>query len=130
MQKALENKFKESLFIEQLMVIGENQKYPAAIIVPDFVHLKQWCDKNNISYKNNNDIIHNPEVISCIQQEVTNFNRELGNTEQIKKFRLLDSEWTTANGELTATLKLKRKIIAEKYKTVISDIYGEETVHA
>ena len=126
--QALENKFKESQFIEQIMVIGENQKFPSALIVPDFSTLKRWCNDNNISYQTNNDIIHNPKVISCIQQEVSTFNRDFGNTEQIKKFRLLDSEWTTASGELTATLKLRRKIIAEKNKSLIGEIYGEEIV--
>jgi long-chain acyl-CoA synthetase len=124
--QAIENKFKESQFIEQLMVIGENQKYPAALIVPDFNFLKKWCEDNEIPFNSNKELIQNEKIISQIQQEVNNFNKDLGNTEQIKKFRLLDCELTTANGELTATLKLKRKIIAEKYKSLIQDIYGEE----
>lgn len=128
--QALENKFKESEFIEQLMVIGENQKYPSALIVPDFAYLKKWADENKISYSSNNDLIKNENVIAQIQHEVSRFNKDLGNTEQIKKFRLIGSEWTTATGELTATLKLRRKIIAEKYKSEIEKIYGEESNQA
>jgi long-chain acyl-CoA synthetase len=127
--QGLENKFKESLFIEQLMVIGENQKFASALIVPDFAFLRKWCDEKNISYSSNADIIRNDQVIERIQQEVTGFNREFGNTEQIKKFRLMDAEWTILSGELTATLKLRRKFIAEKYKSTIDAIYGEESVH-
>lgn len=127
--QAIENKLKESLFIEQIMVIGENQKFAGALIVPDFAYLKQWCETNNIQFKSNRDIIRDNDIVAMFQQEVLTYNKELGNTEQIKKFRLMDSEWTTASGELTATLKLRRKIIAEKYKSAIADIYGEETIH-
>jgi long-chain acyl-CoA synthetase len=127
--QALENKFKESVFIEQIMVIGENKKYPAALIVPDFAVLTKWCDEHNIAYKSANDMIHNSSVISLIDQEVKKYNSDFGNTEQVKNFRLIAGEWTTASGELTATLKLKRKIIAEKYKNLIDEIYNEEAVN-
>jgi long-chain acyl-CoA synthetase len=127
--QGLENKFKESLFIEQLMVIGENQKFASALIVPDFAYLRKWCEEKNIPHHSNEEIIRNELVIARIQQEVTQFNKEFGNTEQIKKFRLMDAEWTIQGGELTATLKLRRKFIAEKFKSYIDAIYGEESVH-
>ncbi len=126
--QAIENKFKESLFIEQIMVIGENQKFASALIVPDFSHLKKWCDENGIDFTSNENVVRNEKVIERIQRDVTDFNRDFGNTEQIKKFRLLDKEWTIDSGELTPTLKLKRKIISEKYKSCIGEIYGEEAV--
>jgi long-chain acyl-CoA synthetase len=127
--QALENKFKESNYIEQIMVIGENRKFAAALIVPDFAGLKNWCELNNINFNNNKDIINNPKVYALLQEEVKTYNKNFGNTEQIKKFRLVDSEWTTATGELTATLKLKRKIIAEKYKNLIEEIYNEASIN-
>ena len=126
--QAMENKFKESAFIEQIMVIGENRKFPAAIIVPDFAYLKQWCQLHEISVTSNSEIIKNSKVVERIQQDVNEFNKDFGNAEQIKKISLLDKEWTTATGELTATLKLKRKIISEKYKSTIEEIYAEENL--
>ncbi len=122
--QAMENKFKESSFIEQIMVIGENRNFPAALIVPDFNYLKQWCELHRIPYVSNIDIIKNANVLERINQDIKEFNKDYGNAERIKKVSLLDKEWTTASGELTATLKLKRKIIAEKYKSNIEEIYS------
>jgi long-chain acyl-CoA synthetase len=90
--QAIENKFKESEFIEQIMVIGESQKFPAALIVPDFQFLKKWCDLHEISYQNNSDIIRNNKVIERIELDVSELNKDFGNAEQIKKFKLLDKE--------------------------------------
>ncbi len=123
--QAIENKFKESLFIEQIMVIGENRKFPSALIVPAFAHLKKWCEIKGIPFSSNADGIKNPEVISRIKKEVDELNQNFGQTEQIKKFELIDKEWTPDSGDLTPTLKLKRKIIAEKNKALIEKIYGE-----
>lgn len=123
--QALENKFKESQFIEQIMVIGENRKFPSALIVPDFVHLKKWCEIHSISFTSNNDLISKQEVVNRLQKEVDLFNSDFGQSEQIKKFVLLANEWTIDSGELTATLKLKRKIINEKYNTLIEKMYSE-----
>ena len=124
--QAIENKFKESNFIEQIMVIGENQKYASALIVPDFNYLKNSCNQSGISFSNNSDIIKNDKVLTAIRNDVAMLNKEFGNTEQIKKIKLVDKEWTIDGGELTATLKLKRKKIAEKYMTLIEEIYNEE----
>jgi long-chain acyl-CoA synthetase len=123
--QALENKFKESMFIEQLMIIGENKKFPAAIIVPSFAHLKTWCELKNISYGSNGEMIKNPEVIARIQKEVDEYNKDFGQTEQVKKFELVGKEWTPDSGDLTPTLKLKRKVIAERNKELIEKIYSE-----
>lgn len=123
--QALENKFKESQFIEQIMVLGENRKFPSALIVPDFAHLKKWCEIHNITYTDNQDLIRKPEVIDRIQKEVDTFNSDFGQAEQIKKFTLLPNEWTVDSGELTATLKLKRKIINEKNNSLVEKMYSE-----
>lgn len=123
--QALENKFKESLFIEQIMVIGENKKFPAALIVPAFAFLKKWCEEKGIAFTSNAEVIKNNEVIGRIKKEVDEMNLNFGQVEQIKKFELLDAEWTPDSGDLTPTLKLKRKIIAEKNKKLIDKIYGE-----
>ena len=123
--QAIENKLKESPFIEQLMVIGENRKFPAALIVPSFSHLKGWCEHKNIPYSSPEEMIRNAEVIQRIQQEVEAFNQNLSHYEQVKKMELLPREWTTASGDLTPTLKLKRKIITERNKALIEKIYSE-----
>jgi long-chain acyl-CoA synthetase len=127
--QAIENKFKESLFIEQIMVIGENRKFASALIVPNFEHLRKWCKVNNIECNSNGDMIRNAAVVDRIQQDVNSLNRDFGHAEQIKKFRLLENEWTIPGGELTATLKLRRKIIIDKYRPVIEEIYETETVN-
>lgn len=121
----IENKFKESPFIEQLMVIGENQKFPAALIVPSFNHLRHWCESKHIPYTVPEEMILNPVVIARFRQEVEEYNKGLSQYEQVKKIELLPKEWTTDSGDLTPTLKLKRKIIAERNKLLVEKIYGE-----
>jgi long-chain acyl-CoA synthetase len=123
--QAMENKFKESRFIEQIMVIGENQKFPAALIVPNFAFIRDWLKREQIECKDdsNYSICNHSKVIDKINKEVSTFNENYGNWEQIKKFNLLDQEFSIEGGELTPTLKLKRKIILEKYKDVVTKLY-------
>jgi long-chain acyl-CoA synthetase len=121
----IENKLKESPFIEQVMVIGENQKFPSALIVPSFLHLKKWCEENGIQDASNEELVKNPKVIEEVKQAVDKCNSELGSFEQIKKFEVLPREWTIDSGELTATLKMKRKVIMEHNKQVVEKIYGQ-----
>ncbi|MBK9524660.1 MAG: long-chain fatty acid--CoA ligase [Bacteroidetes bacterium] len=123
--QALENKFKESSFIEQIMVIGENRKFPSALIVPSFAHIQKWCEIKGLPFTNADDMIRHHEVIDRIQKEIEDFNKDFGQTEQIKKFELLSKEWTIDSGELTATLKLRRKIISEKFSRQIEKMYAE-----
>jgi len=120
----IENKFKESPFIDSLVVLGENQKFAAALIVPDFVHLKSYCDVKGIEYKTNEEIINNPTIKARFQKEIDKFNRSFGNYEQIKKFELLTDEWSVESGELTANLKLKRRYIYKKYSEKIEQLFG------
>ncbi len=121
--QVMENKFKESRFIEQIMVIGEGEKHPSAIIQPDFVFLESWCKLKGIEFKNNTYAINNKEIIARFQFEVDELNKEYPNYEQIKKFELVDTIWAIYSGELTPTLKLKRKFILSKYQNLVEKIY-------
>jgi long-chain acyl-CoA synthetase len=120
----LENKIKESPFIDQIMVIGENQKFAAALVVPDFEHMRTWCKIKGIPYTTNTEMIQNKEFGSRVKKELDCFNKQFGDTEQIKKFELIDHEWTVETGEITANLKLKRRTIHEKYENLINAIYN------
>ncbi|MFN5415641.1 MAG: AMP-dependent synthetase/ligase [Flavobacteriia bacterium] len=126
--QAMENKFKESRFIEQMMVVGENQKFPAAFIVPNFAFIREWSKrkKNNLENLSNEELASNEVVIARINQSVEKLNANYGNWEQIKKIKLLANEFSIEGGELTPTLKLKRKIILEKYKNELAAIYAED----
>jgi long-chain acyl-CoA synthetase len=119
----VENRLKESPFIDTLMVVGENQKFAAAIIVPDFNHLRGWCQIKGMNYTTNKQMVETERIVKRFHKEIHKFNRHLGATEQIKAFKLLDTEWTVDSGELTATLKLKRKLINARYKTEIDNLF-------
>jgi long-chain acyl-CoA synthetase len=123
--QAMENKFKESRFIEQIIVIGENEKFPSAFIVPNFAFIRDWAPKNNISIGDgsNKGIIESADIINLLNSEVETFNKFYGHWEQLKRFELLDHELSIDTGELTPTLKPKRKIILEKYKELYNKIY-------
>jgi long-chain acyl-CoA synthetase len=119
----LENKFKESPYIEQVMVIGENERFPAALILPNFPAIRGWCDRNNIAYTTNAEMVKDQRVINKIQSVIDHFNQGFGHWEQVKKFELLSDEWSIDGGELTPKLSLKRKVILEKYKSLVENIY-------
>jgi len=120
----IENKFKESLFIEQIMVIGENEKFASAIISPNFNFLHNWCSRHGVNFRDNSELINNPLVIDRYQREVVLINKTLGQTEHIKRLRLVTEEWSQLTGELSPTLKLKRKYLHDKYKNLIEEIYS------
>lgn len=122
--QVVENRFKESNFIEQIMVVGENEKFAGAIICPNFEFLHGWCFNHKISYRDNKDLIQIPEVIERFQQEVDRINLSLGTYQQLKKFELTCQEWLTETGELSPTLKVKRKFLKEKYKIKLDRMYG------
>ena len=121
----IEGKFAESQFINMMMVVGENQKFAAALIVPNFEHLKTWCEENDVPYTNNTEIIKNKAVIDRFRKEVDKYNKFFGDYEQVKRFELVDREWTIEEGEITPSLKIRRKIIAEHFKDLIDGIYAE-----
>ncbi len=122
--QVLENKLKESRFIEQIMVIGENEKHPAALISPDFTSLKAYCETHNISYSDQKDLVGKEAVVHKIMEEVNQYNHLFGNWEQIKKIELTAITWSVETGELTPTLKLKRKFIMQKYAHLVRKIYA------
>jgi long-chain acyl-CoA synthetase len=126
----IEDKFKESSFIDTLIVLGENQKFAAALIVPDFNDLKSWCESKGIEYTTNSEMINLSRIKKRFKKEVDFYNTFFGETEQIKKFELMECEWTSFSGELTPTLKIKRAYISTKYESIINKLFtnGEETL--
>ena len=120
----VENRFKESPLIEQILVVGEGEKFAAAIISPAFEYLHGWCFKNKIKFRDNTDLIRNPKVLERYQKEVDKINKTLGRHQQIKKFELTCREWTPETGELSPTLKLKRNYLKKLYKIKLDHIYG------
>lgn len=120
----IENKLVESSYIEQIMVVGSGQKFAGALIVPAFKHLRDWCEENGIAVTDNHSIIKNEKVQAFIKDIVHELNQNFNPVEQVKKFELLPYEWTVDGGELTPTLKLKRKVIMEKYKDAVAAIYS------
>jgi len=119
----IEEKFTQSPFIENMVVLGENQKFAATLIVPDFVFLKQWAKKNNIDYNSNEEAVKNPDIKKQFERVVKEYNVFFGDTEKIKKFELIADEWSQDNGILTPTLKVKRRVIQEKYAKVIEGLF-------
>lgn len=122
--QVIENKFKESQFIEQLMVMGDNEKFTAAIICPSFHFLNGWAFLHHVKYRDTKELIKHPKVIERFQQEVDRINAQLAPHEQVKKFELTCTEWTPDTGELSPTLKLRRNIVKAKYKVLLDRIYG------
>ncbi|NLL28783.1 MAG: long-chain fatty acid--CoA ligase [Bacteroidales bacterium] len=119
----IENKIKESPFVDNVMVVGENQKYPAAIIAPNFFHLRSWCDVKKITYTSNMDMIKNTVIRKRIGREVEKVNAGLADHERIIKFELTVNAWSVETGELTPTLKLRRKKILTKYKKLHDQLF-------
>jgi long-chain acyl-CoA synthetase len=124
--QAMENRLKESRFIEQAMVIGEGEKFPAVFIVPNMAFVKEWAQRHNLDFSQltNEEVIANQALIDRINKEVAQINLEYGSWEQLKKVKLLPREFTIEGGELTPTLKFKRKKILEKYQAQYQEIYS------
>ncbi len=119
----IEQRIKESPFIEHIMVVGENRNFPAALIIPNFEYLTGWCEAKHIAFGSRKKAVQNPNIIRRIRQEIERFNQDLDQSNKIKKFRLLDAEWNTDSGEISPTLKLRRKFIVEKYSKIIEETY-------
>ena len=122
--QVMENKLKASRFIEQVMVVGENRKFPAALVVPEFVFLKEWCARKSIPFESREQVIADQRIMDRIFKEVQAANEGLGQWEQVKKIALLPKEFAIDTGELTPTLKLRRKPIMEKYAAVVESLYS------
>jgi long-chain acyl-CoA synthetase len=126
--QVIENKIKTSLFIDQTIVIGEHQKFASALIIPEFEYLREWCKKQNIfTGQSNSELICIPEVQDIIKKEISQINKTLSESEQIKRIRLIPDTWSPDTGELSATLKLKRKIIESKYQLLLNSIYQKQS---
>lgn len=121
----IEGKFTESGFIENMVVLGENEKFAGALIVPDFAFLKTWCQKHEIKYTSPQEMIKNSEVMKRYAAEVKKINQNFGDTEKIKRYELIADEWSTANGILTPTLKVKRSVVKEIYKDLIVKMFKD-----
>ncbi len=126
----IETKFKEDFLIEQMMVIGDKKKFVSALIIPAEEAVKEWCKTNDVSYDSHSQAIKDPKVIQRFQECCNKYNPEFSHVEQIKKFALLDCQWESVKGdgsdsELTPTMKLKRRVIREKHKADIDNIYGD-----
>ena len=119
----IENKMKESPYIEQIMVVGNNRKFASALIVPNFSHIQDWAKRQKLEFRDRDQMIHHPQVVELISQAVNRYNLLFNHVEQVKKFTLLSEEWTIEGGELTPTLKLKRKVIESKYEQAIEQMY-------
>lgn len=124
--QSVEQRLRESPFIDHILVIGENRKYAAALIVPNFEHLRSWCRVKRIPYTSDSQVIIDPLIIRRIHDEVSRINRTLDQTEKIKRFRLIPGDWTSSAGELSPTMKLRRKFIQEKYFREIEEMYRSQ----
>ena len=120
----IENQLKQSRFIEQIMVVGEGEKMPGALIQPDFDFLKEWGKRHNLNFENMSDVVSNDKVMARYQEEIDFANEHFAKWEKVKQFRLTPEAWTIDEGHLTPTMKMKRKVIKEKYIDLYNEIYG------
>ncbi len=119
----IEDKLKESPFIDNAVVVGENQKFAGALIVPDFSYLRSWCLIKEMPYTTNQEMVKLPEIRQRIMREVNTANKSLGNTEQVKKIELIGDEWSQPTGELTPKMSIKRDVISKKYEALIKAMF-------
>jgi long-chain acyl-CoA synthetase len=120
---AIERIFVQSRLIDNIMVVGDNQKFPGAIILPNFEFLADWARNQKIKYHKPADLVKIPKVLKFFEKEISRLNKTLGKTEQIKDFRLVGDEWSVPTGELSPTLKIRRKVVANKYEKLTRSIY-------
>jgi long-chain acyl-CoA synthetase len=127
--QVIENRLKESFFVEQAMVVGENEKFASALISPNFPFLHEWASRHEIKFRDNTDLIAMKEVVDQIQEEVNEINKSLGDHEKIKRIRLVPEEWSTQTGEMSQVFKLKRRVLNERYSSILQEIYsvGKDT---
>lgn len=119
----IEDMLKESLFIEEVMVVGENQKFAGALIVPDFAFLRSYCQVKEIEFTTPEEVILLPRIRQRFKVEIDRYNKRLGETEKIKTWELIPDEWTQENGEITPTLKLRRNVVHRKYEKTIRALF-------
>ena len=120
----IENKMKESPFVEQIIIVGADQKFVGALIVPSLPNLREWMKENGLPFTTAEAAIKNPKILELYRELIESFNKFFNHVEQIKKFELLPNEWSVDSGEMTPKLSLKRKIIMEKYADAVGRIYS------
>ncbi|MCK6603476.1 MAG: long-chain fatty acid--CoA ligase [Ignavibacteriaceae bacterium] len=120
----IENLFLASKFIDQFVLIGDRRMFLSALIVPDYEALKEWADNGNINYDTVQDLLKKQEVVDLFDKELTKFQKALASFEKVRKFALLDKAFTLESGEMTPSLKIKRKVIEERYKELIEEMYN------
>jgi long-chain acyl-CoA synthetase len=120
----IENKLKESIYVEQIMVVGSERKFVGALIIPAFPALKDWARKQGMPDLSNEQLIKEPKIIDLFRELIDSYNKFFNHVEQIKRFELLPHEWSIETGEMTPKLSLKRKVVMEKYRDAIETIYA------
>ena len=120
----LENKVSEDSLVDNIMVVGENKQFAAALIVPNFADLRSWCQNKDIPYTTNEEMVQHPEVQKKFKKIIDYYNTQFGETEKIKRFILIGYEWSIQTGELTPTLKLKRNVLLKKYEEQIEKLFA------
>ena len=124
----IENLFSTSKYIDQFVVIGDRRMFISALIVPDFEAIKQYADTNSIKYEDDKDLIANNEIYKLIEKDMAKFQKQLANFERIRKFVLLDKPFTIENGEITPSLKIKRKVVEQRYQKLIDSMYAAHKI--
>jgi long-chain acyl-CoA synthetase len=119
----IENKMKESPFVEQIMLIGDNKRFVSALIVPSFAKLKEWAKTHGIQYTSNEEMIKNSMVLTMFESIVSEYNTLFNQVEQVKKFAILPREWTIDKGEMTPKLSMKRKVVLANFEKEIEAMY-------
>jgi long-chain acyl-CoA synthetase len=120
----IENKMKESPFVEQIMLVGDNKRFVSALIVPSFAKLKEWTKQHGIQFTSNEEIIKNSMVLALFEDAVGEYNQLFNQVEQVKKFTLIPREWTVDKGEMTPKLSIRRKIVLEHHDKEIAEMYA------
>lgn len=120
----IENLMKESIFIEQAIVVGENEKFASALLAPNFDYLHMWAHEHKIHFRDNQELLGDTKVQGRYNKEIARINKQLGKHEQIKRFRLVHEPWSANTGELSPTLKLRRRVLYRKYASLLRAIYA------
>lgn len=124
--QVIENHIKTSPFVESIMVIGENRNYLSALIVPSFEYIRSWCEVKGIEYTTNADMAKLKVIVDRIKRDIHELNQALDHTWQVRKFVLMDKEWSVQSGELSPTLKVRRTYMQDKFAGLIAQMYGEQ----
>ena len=122
--QAIENLLKESDFIEQVIIVGESEKHASALLAPNFEFLHMWAHDQKIHFRDNQELIKDDKVLAIFREEVMRFNKLIGKHEEVKRFKIVHENWTSTTGELSPTLKLRRRVIYKKYADLLREMYA------